>query len=187
MANYNKILKMPIRISLSILLFGILARMFELPFSKEIILYGFAIVGVLYAFRFIKKPVKQFVDYTKLLLVTFWAIYGIFTILDFPYTLFSLIIMAITFVIWFVMEGTAYFLDEDRRAKNSNYQIIWNFALVLGTLAVISGSLLHILQWYFAIHLLTLGITIVAAYILKDVFVPESSKLDDSNNEEFQM
>ena len=187
MSTYKKILKMPLRISLAILLSGILAKMFEWPYAKDIILYGFAIVGILYVIRFLKKPQKQFVDYTKLALVSFWAIYGVLTILNFPYTLFFLILMAITFVFWFVMEGTAYFLDDDRRSKNSTYQIMWNFALVLGTIGVISGSLLRILHWNYAIHLLSISITIVAAYILKDVFVPESPKRDEHNNEEYQM
>ena len=95
--------------------------------------------------------------------------------------------MAITFVMWFVIEGTAYFLDEDRRAKNTTYQILWNSALVLGTLAVISGCLLQILHWDYAVHLLSIGITIVVAYILKDVFVPETPKHDESGSEEYQL
>lgn len=187
MPNYKKILKMPLRISLAVLLSGILATMFEWSYAKEIVLYSFGVIGILYVLRFSQKPEKLFVDYIKLVLVTFFSLYGIFTILDFPYTLFFLISMAITFVIWFVMEGTAYFLDEDRRAKNSNYQILWNCALVLGTLGIIAGSLLRVLQWDYAIHLLSLGITIVAAYILKDAFVPEAPKHDEHNKEEYQL
>ncbi len=187
MSIYKKILKLPLRISLAVLLSGILAKMLEWPYANEIILYSFSTIGVLYVIRFFNKREKQFVDYTKLVLVSFWSIYGIFTILKLPYTLFFLIIMAITFVLWFVLEGTAYFLDEDRRAKNSVAQILWNFALVIGTLGVISGCLLRILNWDYAVHLLSLGITIIAAYILKDVFVPESSKIDEHNNEEFQL
>jgi len=185
MSNYKKILKLPLRVSLAVLLSGILAKMFEWPYAKEIIFYGFAVIGILYVLRFFKKAEKQFIDYTKLALVSFFSLYGIFTILEFPYTLLFLILMAITFVMWFVMEGTAYFLDEDRRAKNTTYQILWNCALVLGTLAVISGILLRILHWDYAVHLLSVGITIVVAYILKDVFVPETPKHD--NHEEYQL
>ena len=94
---------------------------------------------------------------------------------------------AIAFLLWFIMEGTAYFLDEDRRAKNSLYHILWNCALVLGTLGVIAGSLLKILHWDYSLHLLSLGITMIAAYILKDVFVPETPKEDGHNHEEYQL
>jgi hypothetical protein len=141
----------------------------------------------LYAIRFIKKKEKQFIDFTKLALVTFFSLYGVFTILEFSYTLFFLILMAITFIMWFVMEGTAYFLDDDRRAKNTMYQILWNCALVIGTLGVISGCLLKILHWDYAVHILSIGLTIVAAYILKDIFVPEAPKQDEHNSEEYQL
>ncbi len=187
MSAYKKILKLPLRVSLAILLLGILAKMFEWPYAKDVILYSFSIIGILYVIRFFYKKQKQFIDYTKLVLVSFWSIYGVLTILDFSYTLFFLIIIAITFIMWFIMEGTAYFLDEDRKTKNTSYQILWNFALVFGTLGIISGSLLRILHWEYSIHLLSLGITVVAAYILKDVFVPENSSGDHHSNEEYQL
>ncbi|VAW15664.1 hypothetical protein MNBD_BACTEROID03-2335 [hydrothermal vent metagenome] len=187
MSTYKKILKLPIRISIAILLIGMLAKVLEKPYVSKIMLFGFFALGILYMFRFLKKKQKQFIDYTKLVLVVFWVANGIFRVMDFPYTLFFQIVTAIAFIIWFVMEGAAYFLDEDRRAKNSTTQILWNCTLVLGTLGVISGSLLRILHWDYAIHLLSLGITLIAAFILKDVFVPEASKEDKQNSEEYQL
>ena len=187
MSPNKKILKLPLRISLVILLLGFLAKMFEMPFASKMLLVAFASLGILYTIRFFNKKEKEFIDFNKLALVSFWSLYGVFTILNFPYTLFFLIMTAIAFVLWFVMEGTAYFLDEDRRAKNSLYHILWNFALVLGTLGVIAGSLLKILHWDYSIHLLSLGITMIAAYVLKDVFVPETPKEDEHNHEEFQL
>jgi putative exporter of polyketide antibiotics len=187
MFSNKKILKLPLRISLAILLFGLLAKMFEWPLATKTLLFGFASLGVLYVVRFIKKTDKEFLDYNKLALVSFWSLYGTFTVLNFPYTLFFLIMTALAFILWFVMEGTAYFLDEDRRTKNSLYHILWNFALVLATLGVISGSLLRILNWDYAIHILSIGITMIAAYILKDVFVPENPNDEEHNHEEFQL
>lgn len=187
MSTNKKILKLPLRISLAILLSGLLAKMLEWPFAKEILLFGFASLGVMYALRFFHKSEKGFVDFTKFTLVIFWSMYGVFNVLNFPYSLFLLIMTAIAFVLWFIMEGTAYFLDEDRRSRNSLYHILWNFVLVLGALAVISGALLKILNWDYALHLLSLGITMIAAYVLKDVFVPETTKEDEHNHEEFQL
>jgi hypothetical protein len=183
MSTDKKILKLPLRISLAILLSGILAKMLEWPYATKIILSGFATLGLLYVIRFISKSEKKILDYIKLVLVSFWSLYGIFTVMNFPFTLFFLTMTAIAFVLWFIMEGTAYFLDENRRSKNSTYHILWNCALVLGALGVISGSLLKILNWDYSLHLLSLGITMIAAYILKDVFVPESTKED----EEYQL
>ncbi|TMM57117.1 hypothetical protein FEE95_11540 [Maribacter algarum] len=187
MSTNKKILKIPLRISLAILLSGIMGKLFEWPYTSKILLSGFATLGILYTIRFFVKSEKHFLDYIKLVLVSFWSLYGVFTVLKFPYTLFFLTMTSIAFVLWFIMEGTAYFLDEDRRAQNTLYHILWNCALVLGTLSVISGSLLKILNWDYSLHLLSLGITMIAAYILKDVFVPETPKEDEHNHEEYQL
>ncbi len=187
MSTYKKILKLPIRISIAILLMGMLAKILESFYADRIMLFGFFALGLLYMFRFLRKKQKQFIDYTKLVLVVFWVTNGIFRIVDFSYALFFQIVTVIAFIIWFVMEGAAYFLDEDRRAKNSTSQILWNCTLVLGTLGLISGSLLRILYWDYAIHILSLGITLIAAFILKDVFVPETSEEDQRNSEGLQL
>lgn len=187
MSNMKKILKLPLRISIAVLLFGMLAKVLEWSYAKEVILLGFSAIAILYILRFLKKTQKQFIDYTKLVLIVFWASNGIFRVLDFPYTLFFQIITAIAFVTWFIMEGTAYFLDEDRRAKNSIGQILWNCLLVIGTLGVIAGTILKVLEWDYAVHLLSLGITLIGAYVLKDVFVPTDPNEKKHKNEEYQL
>lgn len=187
MSTDKKILKLPLRISLAILLSGIIAKMLEWPYATKIVFVGFAALGLFYAIRFTVKAEKRFLDYIKLVLVSFWSLYGIFTVMNFPYTLFFLTMTAIAFVLWFVIEGTAYFLDEDRRTQNTLYHILWNCVLVIGTLGVISGSLLKILHWDYSFHLLSLGITLIMAYVLKDVFVPESDKEDEHNQGEYQL
>ena len=164
-----------------------LMRIFDWPFATEIILAAFATTGILYIIRFWKKNDKLFLDYVKLILVVFWASNGVLRAMDMPYTLFFQIVIALTFVIWFVLEGTAYFLDEERKAKNSKAQVIWNFAMVIGTCAIIAGSLMNVLGWEFAIPLLVIGIAILAAYILKDLFIMSKVENEDRNNEEFQL
>lgn len=178
---------MPLRLSIIVLLMGMLMKVLEWPMAQEVMFVSFAAMGILYVFRFFKKTSRQFVDYVKMILVFFWTTNGLFSIMDFPYTVLFQVIIAISFVLWFILEGTAYFLDEDRRAKNSTRQLIWNFAMVAGTLAIIVGSILKILNWEFALPLLILGILILAAYILKDVFVVDKITAEDQNNEEFQL
>lgn len=186
MAFAKKILRTPLRILIAIFLVGVLMRILQLPYASEVLLTSFIGIGILYSIRFWKKVEKRFVDYVKLVLVVFWTANGIFQIMEFPYTVVFQIIIAVSFLTWFFLEGTAYFLDEDRRARNSTSQIIWNCAMVAGTLAIIAGSLLNILQWRFAIPLLVIGILIVAAYILKDAF-SNSNLENDESNEEFQL
>lgn len=187
MALAKKILRTPLRILIALFLIGILMRVLHMPYASELLLVSFFGIGILYCIRFWKKNEKRFVDYVKLVLVVFWTANGIFRIMDFPYTLVFQIVIAVSFLTWFFLEGTAYFLDEDKRARNSMSQIIWNCAMVIGTLAIIGGSLLNILQWRFAIPLLAVGIAIVAVYILKDAFSSSKLEKDDRNNEEFQL
>jgi len=187
MSTYKKILTMPLRLSIVVLLMGMLMKVLEWPMAKEVMFVSFTVIGILYIFRFFKKTSRYFVDYVKMVLVFFWTTNGIFRIMDFPYTILFQVIIAISFVLWFILEGTAYFLDEDRKVKNSTNQLIWNFVMVAGTLAIIIGSILKILNWEFAVHLLTLGIVILAAYILKDVFKADKITGEDRNNEEFQL
>lgn len=187
MSTFKKILTMPLRLSVVLILMGMLMKFFEWPMATQVMFVSFAAIGVLYFIRFWKKPTRHFIDYNKLVLVSFWALNGIFNIMDFPYTILFQVIIAVSFVLWFVMEGTAYFLDDDRSSKNSSMQLLWNFAMVLGTLAIIAGSLLKILNWEFAIPLLTLGIAMVAIYVLKDVFTTRKMGTDESSNEEYQL
>lgn len=184
MSRRKKILKAPLRIAVAILLLGMLARIVQWPHAKIIVITGFASIVLLYTIRFWKKTEKKFLDYVKLVLIVFWTINGIFRMLDFPYTLFFQIVTGICFITWFIMEGTAYFMDEDRRSKNSSLQIWWNIAMVLGTLSIIIGGLMKILHWEFANVLLVAGILIVGLYILKDLFtVPEIEETDPGNEE----
>ena len=187
MSNTVKALKIPIRITIVALLIGMLSRVLNWPYAFEIILASFVSLMALYSFRFYKKENKKTVDYVKMVLVLSWTTNGILKLLDFPYTLFFQIATAITFVTWFIMEGTSYFMDEDRKVKNSITQILWNVAMVIGTLAIIAGSLLNVLDWEYAIPLLSLGITIIMSYILKDIFMTQPAEENDQNNGEFQL
>lgn len=164
-----------------------LMRILQWPYASKIILVAFATTGLLYVVRFWKKPEKQFLDYIKLTLVVFWASNGVLRAMNFPYTIFFQVVIAITFLTWFVMEGTAYFLDEDRKVQNHKVQVIWNFTMVVGALAIIAGSLLNVLNWQFAIPLLVVGIALIAAYILKDLFFVTKIEKEDQNNEGFQV
>ena len=184
----KKVLTLPLLFLLIALLIGVAMKILAWPLATEIMFISFASAGILYGFRFWKKPSKQFMDYNKLILVSFWALNGIFSLLDLPFTILFQVIIAITFVLWFMLEGTTYFLSGNQEVKNKSLQLIWNFTMVLGTLAIIAGSLLKILNWEYAISLLALGIAILCAYIFKDTFVAgDAIQNDDSNSGEYQL
>ncbi len=183
----KKVLKTPLRISLVALMSGMVMRMLDWPYSAGVLFTSFLAVGILYTIRFAKKQNKKPVAYIKMILVLFWITNGLLRIMDFPYTLIFQIGTAITFVTWFAMEGTAYFMDEDRKARNTLMEIIWNFTMVLGVLTIIGGGLMHLLEWEYSTTTLTVGLTIVTAYILKDVFSPVKEIAKEKNNQKLQV
>lgn len=184
MSKTNKTLKTPLRVALACLVVGMLMKIVYLPYAGGIVLVSFITIGILYSIRFAKKQEKKPVDYIKMVLVLFWTTNGVLRILDFPYTMLFQIGTGISFIVWFAMEGTAYFMDHDRKATNSIIEVIWNFAMVIGVLTIISGGLMHLLNWEFSIPTLTTGLTIVTAYILKDIFNSTKKEKEDNNNEE---
>lgn len=187
MSTPNKTLKTPLRVALACLIVGMLSRIVNWPYAGGIIFVSFFTILILYAIRFSRKDPKKSVDYIKMVLVLFWTTNGLLRILDFPNTVIFQIGTALCFIVWFAMEGTAYFMDQDRKSTNTLVEIAWNFAMVVGVLTIIAGGLMQLLQWEFAVPTLTTGLTIVTAYILKDIFNSEKKEKKDNNNEEFQL
>lgn len=184
MENPKKVYKNQLRVALATLLIGMLMRVLHWPYSAGIIFTSFAAILVLYAIRFSRKKEKKPIDLIKMALVLFWTTNGLLTILDFSYTLIFQIGTALTFIAWFAMEGTAYFMDKHGNTKNTLTEIIWNFVMVIGVLTIILGGLMHLLSWEYSIPTLTVGLTIVTSYILKDIFVSPKTQKEDVNNEE---
>ncbi|SIR28150.1 hypothetical protein [Maribacter ulvicola] len=184
MENSKKAFRNPIRAAIATLLIGMAMQILHWAYSEGIIFISFAAILVLYAFRFLKKKEKKIVDLIKMALVLFWTTNGILTILDFTHTLFFQIGTAFTFIIWFAMEGTSYFMSKDGSLNNSMTEIIWNFVMSIGVITLICGGLMHLLSWDYSIPVLTLGLTIITSYILKDIFTAPKNNEDDANNEE---
>jgi len=183
----KKILKAPLRISIALLLLGMIAKIMQWPYAAQVVIAGFFAIGILYSIRFWNKQPKLFIDYVKVVLIVFWSANGLFRMFNFEYTMFFQVITGAAFVTWFVMEGTAYFMDDDKRAQNTNVQIWWNIAMVMGTLSIIAGSLMKVIQWKFATPLLVSGIAMVALYIIKDLFSNPEIDENESSSSEFQL
>lgn len=184
MENSKKVFKNHLRSALAVLLMGMVMKVLQWPYASGIIFISFSAILFLYTIRFLKKEEKKTIDFIKMGLVLFWTTHGLLRILDFKHTLFFQIGTVITFIAWFAMEGTSYFMDQKRKTKNSLTDIIWNFVMVLGVLTIILGGLMHLLNWDYSIPTLTIGLTIVTSFILKDIFSPPKSREEDSNNEE---
>jgi len=184
MKKSKKAFKNPIRAALATLLIGMLMKVLQWPYSAGIVFISFTTILVLYTIRFFRKTEKLAIDLIKMVLVLFWTTNGILTILAFPYTVIFKIGTALTFIAWFAMEGTAYFMDKEGNSRNSLTEIIWNFVMVIGVITIISGGIMHLLSWDYSIPILTTGLTIVTSFILKDIFTAPKKQKDDVNNEE---
>ena len=169
----KKQLTTPIRIAIIILITGLLSKALQWwSFSDAIIFTGFGLIAGLYSYRFWKKTTKGSIAYIKLILVIFWCLNGIFTIMDFAFSEIFQIISLIAFVFWVVMEGTSYFSVEDNDINKNNFKyLLWNAIMILGAIAIVMGGLFSVLNWEYAIYILVLGVISIMAYILRDVFV----------------
>ncbi|PIF01398.1 MAG: hypothetical protein CR994_02275 [Maribacter sp.] len=145
-------------------------KILDWPMATGVMFFSFSIIGILYGFRFWKKPLKQFNDCNKLILILSWAINGILNILDVQHTIFIQLAIAVSFVLWFIFEGTDYLAHDGQNTKNNTLQLLWNIAMVFGTLAIIVGSLMQILNLEYAFSILVLGGVVACAYIFRDTF-----------------
>lgn len=172
MPNQKKHLTIPIRITLLFILIGVLFKVLHwYPLvADSIIFISFTVISILYAIRFSKKQTKGSIAYIKMVLVLFWSLNGIFTILHLPYGEVFQVVSLIAFLFWAAMEGTSYFINKEAQ-KNNSYYLLWNSIMIIGAFSIVMGALFNFLNWNYAAHLLVLGISSVTLYILRDVFV----------------
>lgn len=171
MAATKKVLKIPIRIGIAILLLGILLKIQQLtPYANEIIVASVGLIAVCYTIRFWRKDQKLFLDYVKLILVDVWCINVVFSVWHLPYDYVFESITFISFLIWAVLEGTAYFAKENEETDISMNQILWNGLVVLGSLSIIGGIMFKILHIGYSDILLGIGLLLIGAYIFRDAF-----------------
>jgi len=130
-------MKIFFKILIVILVVGMLFKIQHWPYANLILVIAFSTLALSYPFRFIKKQEKKFLDYTKLILVVFWSISGIFIILHLPYKIIFQLITSAAFLIWFFMEGMQYFSGSET-GKNQK-QAISRFVWGLSALITIAG------------------------------------------------
>ena len=170
METEKKILRTPLIIAISLLIVGFLCKISHFTtVANPLISTSLLAIVVLYAWRFWRKTKKGFLQYNKLILVTCWSLNGIFQILDISHTDFFQVIGGLTFIIWVIMEGTTYLIDDKDDNRSDIVYFMWNTMMIIGILAIIIGSLTKILEWEYAIPTLVTGLILVAAYILKDL------------------
>lgn len=172
MAIDRKNLKTLLIIAVSLTFIGFVLKILNLNFVADpLLVVSLAGICILYTLRYWKKKHKGFLATTKLILVGFWALNGISKIFDIRHTQFLEWIGTIAFLIWIIMEGTTYFVDDKNKDTSWTGHIIWNSLMVIGILAILTGFLARIIAWKYASALLVVGFVLVTSYILKDILL----------------
>jgi hypothetical protein len=173
MAATKKILGIPLKISLGVLLLGFIFKLLQWPFSFPLMVVSFITIPILYSVRFWRFPQKKFLDYVKMVMVTAWSVNGLFRLFQLPQTILFQILILTCLIIWIIMEGASYFMEERGHKKNPYHLFIWNGLMVVGIISIIAGGISKLLDWEYSLFPLLFGMLLIILYVMKDVFRKE--------------
>jgi hypothetical protein len=169
----TKILTLPIRIALVILVFGALFKLMHWSYAKELMFFGGILIGTLYSIRFLNKKEKTLLDYVKLSFVFLW----LFSYLVQVFHLFSIsyifeICLLILFVWWFFKEGIFYFKNRKFK-KNGFAKVLYYIILGLALLSLFFGFIFKIQHWPYGAQLFVSGVLLLNTILILDYFIIE--------------
>lgn len=171
----TKILTLPLRAALVILLYGALFKVMHWPYAQTLMLYGSIAILILYSIRFLFKKEKQRLDFIKLGLVLIWVfsyIINVFHLLNMPYVL-EIVLLGL-FVWWFIEEGLTYFIR--RKLVDNGFIKFFYYGLSITSLAlIIIGSLFKVQHWPYGSIMFTFGILLLSFMLVVDYFVIKRS------------
>ena len=165
----KKTLSIPIRISVSILLIGLLFHILHWPYSIYIISVSFCAISILYVFRFINKATKTSLDIVKLVLVISWSLHGIWTILHLAYITPIRLLAIISGIIWLIAEGFQYFRTDEPQDFGIKTKIS-NLIFILASILIILGVTFKIIHFPHATTLLIGGVACAIIWLIGDLF-----------------
>jgi hypothetical protein len=139
----RKILTVPLRLCLALLIIGAMFKIMHWPFSDLIICTSLTAIPVLYSFRYIHKQKKSFDDHLTLVLVIFWCANAAITIEHLPGRLLSQSLTSICMVVWLVRKTYTYIQDPERSKSNSVAQLLFWCAAAL----LILGIAFKLVHW----------------------------------------
>ena len=166
----RKILTLPLRLGLIILILGALFKVMHWPYSKELMFIGAISIGVLYIIRFIYKKEKSKLDYVKLSLVIMWLFYyltQVFHLYNIPYIVE--ICLVLLFFWWFTEEGVFYF--KNQKFKTNRFLKITYYLLIgITSFLLLFGMLFKTQHWPYGSLMFTLGVVLLCVILILDYF-----------------
>lgn len=173
----RKILTLPLRLVLIVLIFGALFKVMHWSYAKELMLIGGISIGVLYTIRFFNKKNKVQLDYVKVAFVLLWILnYFIkaFHLFSIPYILE--LALLILFLWWFISEGMDYINNRSFKKKGIIIKIIYYLLIGITVISLFFGVLFKIQHWPYGSELFVLGTLLLCIALVLDYFVIEETK-----------
>jgi len=169
----SKILTLPLRIALVVLIFGALFKVMHWSYAKELMFTSGITIGVLYSIRFFNKTEKSQLDYVKLSLILIWVfsyLVQVFHLFSVPYILETCLLILLLW--WFVKEGVSYF--KNRKFKKKNFiKAVYYVLIGLATFTLFLGIIFKIQHWPYGSELFVLGILLLNTILILDYFLLE--------------
>lgn len=159
--------KIPLALSVSVILFGMNFKLMHWPGSIVIIVLGYLSLALFYTLRFLFKPEHNNLDKTKFMLVAVYCYQSILTVMHYPkfeevqYLIWILILLLI------IQEIIRYY-------QEGNFSISIDFIksplFYLGMGGIVFGAMFKIQHWPFASMFLILGTTLTCSVIIWHAF-----------------
>lgn len=164
--GYNKILTIPLKLLIAIILIGILFKLQHYQGAGIILTIGLMGFPALYTFRFAWKSSKRFKDFIKLVLVISLALGSYFKLMHYPYADYLLTVREVSLLIWLVLEGVDYFYFNKWDYPGLK---VSGFPL-LSASVIVAGLIFKLQHAQLASILLIIGFIGVATWFAKDAF-----------------
>ena len=171
----KKILTLPIRLALVLLIIGALFKIMHWPYSLILIFTAVVTLVLLYIIRFLNKKSRNKLDYVKLGIVVLWSI-GYFLKVShvFKHRYILDIVVAILFLYWFCNDNP-YYLIHRKFKKRGIIKVVYQILKVFTILSLIFGVLFKIQHWPYGSILFTQGIMSLCLFLVLDYFIVESA------------
>ncbi|WP_204344507.1 GldL-related protein [Psychroserpens algicola] len=171
----SKILTLPLRLAVIILIYGALFKVMHWPYANPLMGFGSISILLLYLIRFFYKKEKVILDYVKLVIVLLWVfkyIIGVFHIMSLPY-IFEILLLVLC--IWWLIEEGLDFISNRKLKGHLFLKSLYYLFFGLTTCLLVVGIIFKIQHWPYGNIMFTLGVLLLSGLLLLDYFIVKRS------------
>lgn len=171
MNTEKRILTLPIRLAVVVLIFGALFKIMHWPYAHDLMLISSITIAILYTLRFLFKKKKTTVTYVKLVLILLWIFkyfVDAFHLIKLPYILD--VVILILFFWWLISDGLDFFKNRTFKVKGITKYLYILFS-ILCVLALALDIIIKIQHWPYGDLIFVIGILMLNFLIIADYFI----------------